>query len=217
MDRKELRHEAWLWALRLWKSGINAASSGNFSVRAPGEDVIAVTPSGVRYDSMTEEQIVLIDPEGRVLEGGKPSVETPMHTAVYRLRPDIGAVAHTHSPYTIALAALGQPLPMISVEGLCAGNALVPVTPAFRFPGSAELARDVEALLRADPSLCAVLLRSHGLLAMGTTAKDAVSLAESLEVEAHAYMLARSVGEPERLSEETRQGILAHFAQRKGT
>ncbi len=217
MDRRELKHEAFLWAERLWRSGVNAASSGNFSVRAPGEDVIAVTPSGVRYDSMTEDQIVLTDLEGRVLEGGKPSVETPMHTAVYRLRPDIGAAAHTHSPYTIALAALGEPLPMISVEGLCAGNARVPVTPAFRMPGSEALARDVEALLREDPALCAVLLRSHGLLAMGTTAKDAVSLAESLEVEAHAYLLARSVGEPERLSEETRQGILAHFAQRKGT
>ena len=206
MDAASLKHEAWHWAMTLWHDRLNAASSGNFSLRAG--NVVAVTPSGVRYDELTEDRMVLVDLSGRILEGGKPSVETGMHLRIYRLRPEIGAVAHTHAPHTIALAALGEPLPMIALEGLCAGSALVPVTEGFQRPGSPELADAAERCLRAEPALCAVLLRSHGLLALGKTAREAVSLAESLEVEAEAYLLALSCGTPARLSEETRQAIL---------
>ena len=206
MDAASLKHEAWHWAMTLWHDRLNAASSGNFSLRAG--DVVAVTPSGVRYDELTEDRMVLVDLSGRILEGGKPSVETGMHLRIYRLRPEAGAVAHTHAPHTIALAALGEPLPMIALEGLCAGSALVPVTEGFQPPGSAALAEAAAARLAENPSLCAVLLRSHGLLTLGKTAREAVSLAESLEVEAEAYLLALSRGTPARLSEETRQAIL---------
>ena len=206
MDAASLKHEAWHWAMTLWHDRLNAASSGNFSLRA-GE-VVAVTPSGVRYDELTEDRMVLVDLSGRILEGGKPSVETGMHLRIYRLRPEAGAVAHTHAPHTIALAALGEPLPMIALEGLCAGSALVPVTEGFQRPGSPELADAAERCLCAEPALCAVLLRSHGLLTLGKTAREAVSLAESLEVEAEAYLAACARGTPARLSEETRQAIL---------
>jgi L-fuculose-phosphate aldolase len=172
---------------------------GNISVRIQGEDLIAITPSGVDYDKLISENIPIIDFEGNLIDGNmKPSIELPMHLEIYKKRPDIGAIVHTHSTYCTAMAIARKPIPascedLIQIVG---GNVRVS---EYRLPGTDDLGRvAVEALDERN----AVLLANHGLLAAGKNLKETIKIAFICEKSAHATLLAANIGGAIELSKE---------------
>lgn len=172
---------------------------GNISIRITGEDLIAITPTGVDYDKLISDNIPIIDFEGNLIDGNmKPSIELPMHLEIYKKRPDIGAIVHTHSTYCTAMAIARKPIPascedLIQIVG---GNVRVS---EYRLPGTDDLGKvAVEALEGRN----AVLLANHGLLAAGKNLKETIKIAFICEKSAHATLLAANIGGAIELSRE---------------
>lgn len=172
---------------------------GNISVRIADEDLIAITPTGVDYDKLISDNIPIIDFEGNLIDGNmKPSIELPMHLEIYKKRPDIGAIVHTHSTYCTAMAIARKPIPascedLIQIVG---GNVRVS---EYRLPGTEDLGIvAVEALAGRN----AVLLANHGLLAAGKNLKETIKIAFICEKSAHATLLAANIGGAIELSKE---------------
>ena len=136
-----LREEVAHVAKRLIDSGLVTGTSGNVSARTPEGEVL-VTPSGIDYEVLEPEDVVLVDIEGTVVEGAlEPSSETPMHTGIYRVRVEVGAVVHTHSIYATTLACLGWPIPPVHyMLTTLSGDGQVPLAPYTTY-GTEELAR----------------------------------------------------------------------------
>lgn len=188
----EARQAVLLFGRRLLAERLVYFTAGNISVRIRGEDgLVAVTPTSTPYDTMRAEDVAIVDLEGRLVAGARrPTTELPLHTLVYRVRPDVGGVVHTHSPAAMAAAALGLTLPPI-LHGLvsaCGGGI---VTAPYARGGTAEVAELTAPALR-DRSAC--LLRNHGVLAIGPTVDHAYNAASVVEGVADAYLRARTLG-----------------------
>ena len=176
---------------RLVRAGLTAGTGGNLSVRDPATGRVAVSPSGMDYDAVTAADVVVLAPDGTVLEGArKPTSELGMHLAFYAARPDRFAAVHTHSPAATALACLRRPLPAMSYLVALSGRDSVPCAPYEDF-GSAALAR---AAVEAADGCDAVLLASHGLVCLGTDMAGAFQLAEQLEFCADVYLRCLAAG-----------------------
>ena len=185
------------YAIRMWKAAMVVGSAGNISVRAPDGHFV-ITPSSIAYDRLTPEQVVVVDDEGDLLETEEeeferaPSFETPVHLAVYRARPDVHAVVHTHSRYATIRAVLRRPIPAVVDEMVVYLGGAVECA-RYGSSGSDELAaHEVEAL--GDRS--AVLLAAHGALATGKDLEKAFKNAELVEHLAHVVVVAEQLGGP---------------------
>ncbi len=188
----ELRQQVYAAAMALFRDGLVRQSSGNVSVRG-AEGVIGITPVSLSYEHLRPEAIVILDAQGRVLEGSlPPSSETPMHLAILEALPSIGGVVHTHSIFAMAVAATAQELPPVCLE-LVAIGAPVPVTD-YVCPGTAKAGVVAAGALRSRPALRALLLRSHGGLAIGSTVEEACQNALALETGAQVYHRALETG-----------------------
>lgn len=181
-------------------TGLIRLSAGNISVRLD-DGTVAITPASLPYDQMVPKDILIVDPDGRVLDGShKPSSEAPMHLYILRHLPAFDVVFHTHSVSAMTFAALGQEIPIVNTELLVCGGP-IPVTP-WACPGTETAGLEVVKLLRERPRLRAVLLRSHGLVSVGATLKEAYSRAMDTETGAEVYHKALQVGTPIVISEE---------------
>jgi len=194
-----LREEIVRAARRMAEQGYVAGTSGNVSVRVPGEPRFLITPSSLPYPELAPEDIVLMDFEGEVLsEGRAPSVENGMHLRVFQEREDVGAIFHTHSTCACALAALHLPLPPFLDELVMVLGGEVRVA-RYALSGSDELAENVVQALGAR---AAALLANHGAVCVGSSLEKAYHAVELLERSARIYLLARTVGEPRALPPE---------------
>ena len=178
----------------LERLGILDLTAGNISARV-GEDAIAITPSGIPYGQTTPEDIVLCAlADGAVIEGAcRPSSELALHRAVYRARPETGAVVHTHSPYATTLAVLRKPIPAVHYVISRLGTSEVPVVDYATY-GTTELAENAFAGLAGTTK--ALLLANHGTLALGADLAEAALNARVLEILAATYWRALAVGTP---------------------
>ncbi len=170
--------------------GLNWGHSGNVSVRLPG-GLYLISPSGLRKSRMGPEDLVVIDGEGRVVEGSRPpSSEYRLHLAVYRARGDVNAVIHAHPLYASVLAALRKPiLPIVEEVTVYLGGPVE--VAAYAPPGSGELA---ENAVRALGDRCAVLLANHGALTCGSDLEEALDALVYLERAAFVYFHASLLG-----------------------
>ncbi len=202
--------------MSLYHAGLIKASSGNVSSRVQNTEFMAITPTGVRYDILKMEDIVICDLDGVLIEGAmKPSSEFRMHAAIYKAFPHINGVVHTHSPFAITFAALGESVPMVSIEGLMVGSNILPVTERFSIPGSEEVGESALTYFKENPDLRGLILSNHGLLTIGEKLAAAMSLAESIELEAQVYYQARLMGTPKLISEEQRKIIIETYMKGK--
>jgi L-ribulose-5-phosphate 4-epimerase len=161
----------------------------------PGEDLMVIKPSGVSYDDLSPESITVCDLQGEVVEGDlKPSSDTASHAYVYRELDDVGGVVHTHSTYASAWAARGEPIPCVLTAMADEFGGPVPVGP-FALIGGQEIGEGVVETLRGQRSP-AVLMRNHGVFAIGASARDAVKAAVMCEDVARTVHVARQLGEP---------------------
>jgi L-fuculose-phosphate aldolase len=172
-------------------------SSGNASLRVG--DHVLITPSSVQYMTMTAENIMVLDLEGNVVEGDlNPSVESPTHLEIYRQREDAGAVVHSHSIYTTALALLHMPLPPVLDEVVPKLGGEIRVT-SYAMPGTKELAKNV---VEAMDMRSAALIANHGAVCCAKTIRKAMEKAILLERTCKIYLLAKQIGNPIHLPED---------------
>ncbi|MCW7752514.1 class II aldolase/adducin family protein [Desulfobotulus sp. H1] len=191
---------------KMHAAGLTTGSGGNLSMRV--QDGVLITPSAMDYGDMGVDDLVLVDLDGRVLQGRrKPSSELDFHLCLYGARPDIRAVVHTHSPWVTTLACLGWPLPAVHYLVGFAERSEVPVAPYATF-GTSELA---EQVVRGMVGGKALILANHGLVAIGTDLKEAFNIAEEIEFVAGVYLRAKAVGEPVILDEKAMGPVLTKF------
>ncbi|HEY7272885.1 MAG TPA: L-ribulose-5-phosphate 4-epimerase [Actinoplanes sp.] len=172
-----------------------AWTAGNVSGRVPGTDMFVIKPSGVDYDDLKPDAMIVCDLDGTVLEGDlSPSSDTAAHAYVYREMAEVGGVVHTHSPYATAWAARAEPIPCVLTAMADEFGGAIPVGP-FALIGNDDIGRGVVATLRGSRSP-AVLMRNHGVFTVGRDARAAVKAAVMCEDVARTVHLSRQLGEP---------------------
>ena len=198
-DARALQRQVVQAAQSMAQDGLSSGSFGNISAVDREHNLLAITPSGVLYDTMQPEDICLLQLDGSGVAGVqnryKPSSELPMHCAVYARRPDCNAIVHTHAAYCTAYASSGQQLePIISEMGMIAPG-VVPLVP-YCAPGSADLAEETAAAL-AEANGC--LLANHGAVTVADNMDRAYMLAQFLEDGARAACLAAQIGQAQNI------------------
>jgi L-ribulose-5-phosphate 4-epimerase len=192
---RTLRQEVCALHEQLTRYQLVVWTAGNVSARVPGQDLLVIKPSGVSYDELTPENMVVCDLDGRVVEGEHaPSSDTEAQAYVYREMPEVGGVVHTHSTYATAWAARGEPVPCVLTMGADAFGGEIPVGP-FAIIGDDSIGRGIVETLR-DSRSPAVLMRNHGVFTIGATAKAAVKAAVMCEDVARTVHISRQLGEP---------------------
>jgi L-ribulose-5-phosphate 4-epimerase len=198
---EQLRRELSALHAELPRNGLVAWTSGNVSARVPGEELMVIKPSGVPYAELTPDTMVICDLEGDRIEGAlAPSSDAPTHGYIYRELPEVGGVAHTHSAYATAWAIRGEPIPCVMTAIADEFGGEIPVGP-FALIGDEEIGRGVVAALAGHRSP-AVLMRAHGVFAVGAGPRDAVKAAVMCEDAARTVHLARALGEVVPLEQE---------------
>ena len=207
MDHLDLRMEIVQICRRMRVSGLVAGTEGNVSARTPEGNVL-ITPSGLDYAVTEPEDIVVVSLNGKRLEGAfEPSVETPMHTGIYRSRPETSGIVHTHARYSTTLACLNWEIPPVHyMLASLSEEGRVPVA-RYATYGTEELARSAARALGRAHRAC--LLRNHGTISVGATVSEAYSRTELLEQMAEIYYRARAAGEPVVLSADERTEVAA--------
>jgi L-fuculose-phosphate aldolase len=210
LRHEDLRQGVTSVARQLIGSGLVTGTSGNVSSRTPEGDVL-VTPSGVDYEVLEPADVVLVDLEGKVLDGAlAPSTETPMHTGIYRARPEVGAVVHTHSRFATTLACLGWEIPpMHYMLTTLSDKGRITLAPYATY-GTEELAGYASEALGATRKAC--LLRNHGTITVGGSPEEAFSRTVVLEEMSEIYYRARLAGGPVMLSEEQVEEVAAKIS-----
>jgi L-ribulose-5-phosphate 4-epimerase len=170
-------------------------TAGNVSARVPGRELMVIKPSGVSYQELSPENMVVTDLHGRLVEGEhQPSSDTAAHAYVYRHMPEIGGVVHTHSTYATAWAARGEAIPCVLTMVADEFGGEIPVGP-FALIGDDSIGRGIVATLRRSRSP-AVLMQNHGPFTVGKDARAAVKAAVMLEDVARTVHIARQLGAP---------------------
>jgi L-ribulose-5-phosphate 4-epimerase len=201
-------------------NGLVAWTSGNISARVAGAgpdgtDLMVIKPSGVSYEDLTPESMVLCDLDGNAVEKGfSPSSDTATHAYVYRQMPAVGGVVHTHSTYATAWAARGEAVPCVITAMADEFGGEIPLGP-FALIGSDEIGRGIVSTLTGHRSP-AVLMRSHGVFTIGGTARDAVKAAVMCEDAARTVHLARAYGKLTPLNQEQVDALHRRYTQEYG-
>jgi L-ribulose-5-phosphate 4-epimerase len=196
---EQLKEQVWKLHLELPKNGLVKWTGGNASARDRESGLVVIKPSGVLYDDLRPEDHVVLDLEGNVVEGKlKPSSDTASHLYIYRQRPDVNGVVHTHSPYATAFAAVGKPIPVYLTAIADEFGCPIPCA-GFALIGGEEIGRQVVEHIGESP---AVLLKNHGVFTVGPTVRDAVKAAVMVEDVARAVWLALQLGQPDEIPAE---------------
>ena len=216
-EQEHLKKEIIKYGSLLLEKGLVTGTGGNISARV-SKDLMMITPSGMAYNQLVPDDLVVLDLEGNVVKGARrPSVEINMHRAILKARPDINAIIHTHSVYATAIAVTRQDFPpVIETMAIVFGGGVN--TAAYARIGTQELAANVVEALGNKP---AVLLANHGAVGVGKSLSEAFDICELLEAGAKTYIYANIIGKPvvlaENLIKEGQEDIAARYGQKPGT
>ena len=196
MRLEPIRHELVELHALLPRYGLVVWTGGNVSARDPESGLVAIKPSGVTYEDLTAESMVVLDLEGNVVEGSyKPSSDTYSHLYIYRNRPDVNGVVHTHSRYATAFAAVGRPIPVYLTAQADEFGGEIPCA-GFSLVGDDSIGRLVVDGIGSSP---AILLKNHGVFTIGPSAKAAVKAAVMTEDVAATVFMALQLGTPDEI------------------
>jgi L-ribulose-5-phosphate 4-epimerase len=194
-----LREKLWQLHLELPKNNLVTWTSGNVSERDKTTSYVVIKPSGIRYEDLRPEHMVVIDLEGKVIEGNlKVSSDTASHLYIYRNRPDVNGVVHTHSAFATAFAAVGKPIPVYLTAQADEFGGPIPCG-GFALIGGEEIGKVV---LESIGDSKAVLLKNHGVFTVGSSAEAAVKAAVMVEDIARTVWLALQMGLPDEIPPE---------------
>ena len=170
-------------ARRCFELGLQSNAGGNLSVKLSGVDALLIKPSGVGFNECSMDNLMVADVEGRVIQGHlKPSKDLDFHADLYRVRPDIGAIVHVHSPWATGWASAGMEIPCLTVQTIdkIGHLPLIPLSPQ----GGPQSAADISPVMK-DKSINAALLANHGTIGLGKTLMAAQYMVEIIEETAH--------------------------------
>lgn len=202
------REEIVRFGRKLVSARLTSGTGGNLSVMDRGAGLVAISPSGMEYDETEPADVPVLDLDGTGVDGERrPSSELGFHLALYRQRPDIRAVVHTHSVYATTMACLQWEIPAVHYLVAFSGHK-VPLAPYATF-GTPELADSVAESIGGHN---AVLLANHGLVTVGPNLATAFAVAEEIELVARIYYQARCIGEPAIVPHDEMERVIAKFA-----
>jgi L-ribulose-5-phosphate 4-epimerase len=185
--------------LELPRNNLVVWTGGNISGRDPETGLVAIKPSGVRYEDLRPEHMVVLDLQGGIVEGNlKPSSDTFSHLYIYRARPDVGGVVHTHSRYASAFAAVGMPIPCVLTAMADEFGGSIPCG-GFALIGDEAVGKVVVDSIGKSP---AVLLKNHGVFTIGKNPTAAVKAAVMTEDVAAIVWMAYQIGQPDEIPAE---------------
>lgn len=195
------------------EANLVAGTWGNISLRDEKEDVFVITPSGMDYYDLVPESLVTVDFDGNVVEGQKkPSTETSVHASIYKIRPDVNAIIHTHSIHASACAAACESIPCLleDVAALVGGDIGVA---QYALPGTPQLAQNV---IEALEDRNAVLMANHGVLCVGPDLDETIKTCRIVEKAALVYINCKILGKYHRLKDEHIQAIRSNYLYKYG-
>jgi L-ribulose-5-phosphate 4-epimerase len=193
---ESLREQVWRMHQELPQGDLVSWTSGNVSGRDAETGYVVIKPSGVRYETMHPKDLVVVDLAGKVIEGKmKPSVDTATHLYVYRHRPVVGGIVHTHSPYATSFAALGRPIPVYLTAIADEFGGPIPVGD-YAPIGEEAIGAEIVRAIGDSP---AILMKNHGVFTIGPTPEAATKAAVMVEDVAKTVHLALLLGQPEEI------------------
>ena len=196
---EKLKEELVELHLELPKNNLAVWTGGNISGRDPDSGLVVIKPSGIRYEELRPEHMVVMDLEGRIIEGDlKPSSDTTSHLYIYEHRADVGGVVHTHSVYATAFAAVNKPIPVVLTAIADEFGGPIPCG-GFALIGDEAIGKVVIESIGKSP---AVLLKNHGVFTIGKNAKSALKAAVMTEDNAKTVWLAMQIGTPDEIPQE---------------
>lgn len=209
-----VRREVAALHAELVRYGLVVWTGGNISGRVPGTEWFVIKPSGVSYDDLSPESMILCTLDGEVVPGSigsdrSPSSDTAAHAYVYRHMPDVGGVVHTHSDYAVAWAARGEEIPCVITAMADEFGGPIPIGP-FAIIGDDSIGRGIVETLRGHRSR-AVLMQNHGPFTIGVSPRDAVKAAVMVEDVARTVHLARQGGELIPIDQESIDALYARY------
>ena len=196
---EKLKEELVQLHLELPKNNLVVWTGGNISARDRESGLVVIKPSGVRYEELCPEHMVVVDLDGKTIEGNlKPSSDTASHLYIYKHRSDVGGVVHTHSAYATAFAAVNKPIPVVLTAIADEFGGPIPCG-GFALIGDEAIGKVVIESIGKSP---AVLLKNHGVFTIGKDAKSAVKAAVMTEDNAKTVWLAMQIGSPDVIPQE---------------
>ena len=196
---EKLKEELVELHLELPKHNLVVWTGGNVSARDPETGLVVIKASGIRYEEMRPEHMVVVDLDGKIIEGAlKPSSDTASHLYIYRYRPDVAGVVHTHSAYATAFAAVNKPIPVVLTAIADEFGGPIPCG-GFALIGDEAIGKVVVDSIGKSP---AVLLKNHGVFTIGKNARSAVKAAVMTEDNAKTVWLALQIGTPDEIAQE---------------
>lgn len=191
---KAIREELVYLNQELPANGLVSWTSGNVSIRDPQTGYVVIKPSGVKFPDLTAESMVVVDLDGNSIDGRlKPSSDTASHLYIYRHRPDVNGVVHTHSNYATAFAAIGEPIPVYLTAQADEFGGPIPCG-GFALIGGEQIGKVVVDSIGSSP---AVLLKNHGVFTVGPSGEAALKAAVMVEDITRTVWLAKQVGKPD--------------------
>lgn len=193
---ERLKEELVQLHLELPKNNLVMWTGGNVSAKDPESGLVVIKPSGIRYEDLRPEHMVVLNLQGDIIEGDlKPSSDTFSHLYIYRERPDVGGIVHTHSRYATAFAAVGKPIPVVLTAMADEFGGSIPCA-GFALIGDDAIGKVVVESIGTSP---AVLLKNHGVFTVGKNAKAAVKAAVMTEDAAATVWMALQIGRPDEI------------------
>jgi L-ribulose-5-phosphate 4-epimerase len=195
------------------RHGLVVWTGGNVSARDPDTGLVAIKPSGVRYEDLSAESMVVVDLDGRIVAGRhKPSSDLASHLYIYRHRADVNGVVHTHSRYATAFAAVGRSIPVYLTAQADEFGGEIPCA-GFAMIGDEQIGAQVVEAIGRSP---AVLLKNHGVFTIGSTATAAVKTAVMTEDVAATVWAALQLGQPDVLPDDVVERLHQRYTTEYG-
>ena len=214
MRLEKLREEVWRANMALPANNLVTWTSGNVSGRDPETGLVVIKPSGVLFENLTPENMVVVDLDGKVIEATHgPSTDTASHLYIYKCRSDVNGVVHTHSNYATAFAAVGKSIPVCLTAIADEFGTTIPCAPYVRI-GDEQIG---EVILQYIGNSVAILMKQHGVFTIGVTVQKALKAAVMVEDVARTVWLAMQIGSVEELRADEIAANYDRYQHRYGT
>ena len=210
---ENLKKEVYKAHVSLMENRLVMWTSGNVSARDPKTDLVVIKPSGVSYDKLSPDNLVIVDLNGKVIDGNlKPSVDMATHLYVYKHMPDVVSVIHTHSTYASAFAATGKPIPVCLTAMADFFGRDIPVGELVLI-GEEEIGKEI---VRKIGNSKAIIMKNHGPFTIGTSVDEALKAAIYLEESAKIIIMSRILGEPQPIPESMVRILHKNYIEKYG-
>jgi len=210
---ENLKKEVYKAHMNLWENRLVMWTSGNVSARDSETNLVVIKPSGVSYDKLSPDNLVVVDLNGKVIEGDlKPSVDMATHLYIYRNMPDVSSVIHTHSTYASAFAATGKPIPVCLTAMADFFGRDIPIGELVLI-GEEEIGKEIVCKIGGSK---AIIMKNHGPFTIGKNVNEALKAAIFLEESAKTLIMAKILGEPQPIPESIVNKLHKNYNEKYG-